>query len=108
MAKAKSKPKIEHIIIEKTDYIMPIFFLILNLSFFIIISYLAGITLYTKTNSEMFTTILLALFWFIWILGIIKNKAWRPEKVKTIEHVIKEDIIKKKNIFEILKWWKKI
>jgi hypothetical protein len=103
----KPKIRIEHQIVEKTDFIMPIFFLMLNLGFFIMITYLAGITLYTETNSEVFTIGILALSWFVWIWGLVRNKVWRPEKIKTIEHVVigaeEEKKIKRKSIFSLFR-----
>ena len=103
--------RIEHKIIEKKDYIMPIFFLMLNFGFFIIISYLAGMYLYSMTSSSFFTIGFLIIVWFVWGWGIYRNRLWKPEKVLIIEHVIvgREPYVKKRNksMFEMFKLWKK-
>jgi hypothetical protein len=84
----KIKEKIEHRIIEKTDWIMPIFYIILSWASIMIVSFLAYNTIYLETNNPQLGMTILIFVWIIWAWTIIKNKAWKPNKTKIIEHYI--------------------
>lgn len=82
------KEKIEHRIIEKTDWIMPTFIIFLSWGSTMLLSYLATITLYSQTENKEFTIIVMTMVWIIWGWTIIKNKIWRPDRTKIVEHHI--------------------
>lgn len=83
-----TKEKIKHRIIEKTDWIMPIFYILLSWASIMILSFLAYNTIYLETENSQLGMTVIIFVWMIWAWIMIKNKVWRPDRTKIIEHYI--------------------
>lgn len=107
MAKKMTKKKtkklmIKHKVIERKEYVFSIFFTVITLFFLVgITSFMlkTGVVYYGKISY-----VILPLIWISWILFIIKNKLWKPKKIKYIEHVINDEEVTK----ELDLPWKKM
>jgi len=102
----KNFPEIGHRIVEKTDWIMPIFFVLLSWCLLMMLSYLASISLYQKTQNIGLIMCVITMFWILWGWSIIRNKSWKPEKNISIEHYIIGEKDEPRKRFSWFKWKK--
>ena len=105
----KNFPEIGHRVIEKTDWIIPLFFIFLSWCFLMILNYFTAIYLYQDTKNTALIMCITAFVWIFWGLSILRNASWKPEKNISIEHYIigdKKDEPRKKP-FSLFQLWKR-